>query len=215
MSGAADDTVQTAISSSSLIQSSGATEHAQPPLKQEFYGARILRKHPPPVQPDDTSSPTQQRGVAEHSDQAPQPPTAAPTPSTTSSLTLQCPACKRVLCQICDLAFFHRCNPQGGLEVHLMLKPEIKVPDTFVPAASLEKGALHSWSCACGAKLGDTRPIAVRHAPMTAFKSASVILCGHHFPGKKSKWPAVYNTPPFDCIEVRHRDTFSGPHQLG
>ena len=94
--------------------------------------------------------------------------------------------------------------------MHLMLKPEIKMPDTFVAAAPPEKGALHSWNCECGAKLGDTRPVAYRHAPMTAFKSASVMLCGRHFTGKKSKWPAVYKTPPFDCIEVRNRDTYFG-----
>ena len=54
------------------------------------------------------------------------------------------------------------------------------------------------------------RPVAVSHAPMTAFKSASVMLCGRHFTGQKSKWPAVYKTPPFDCIEVRNRDTYFG-----
>ena len=94
--------------------------------------------------------------------------------------------------------------------MHLMLKPENKVPKTFRPADKLEPHAQQSWSCACGAKLGDTRAVAVGFAPMTAFKAASVILCGQHLPGKKSKWPTVYNKPPFDHIEVRHRDTYFG-----
>ena len=91
-----------------------------------------------------------------------------------------------------------------------MLKPENDVPETFRPSADLQKGALQSWSCACGAQLGDTRPVAVSHAPMTAFKSASVMLCGRHFTGKKYEWPAVYKTPPFDCTEVNNRDTYFG-----
>ena len=94
--------------------------------------------------------------------------------------------------------------------MHLMLKPEIDVPETFKKVAVPEKGAVQSWNCACGTKLGDTRPVAVRFALMTAFKSGSVILCNRQLPGKKSKWPAVYNTAPFDCIEVRNRDTFFG-----
>ena len=160
-------------------------------------------------------NPPPQGGAAEHSLQVPPPsplpsptPTAAAARSTTSNLTLQCPACKRVLCRTDDLAFFRRVF--RCVEVHLMLKPENNVPDTFKRSAVSEKGALHSWNCACGAKLGDTRPVAVKHAPMTAFKSASVMLCGCHFTGEKSKWPTVYNTPPFDCIEVRDRDTYFG-----
>ena len=94
--------------------------------------------------------------------------------------------------------------------MHLMLKPEIPVPETFKKDAVPQRGAIQSWSCACGTKLGDTRPVAVRFALMTAFKSGSVILCNRQLPGKKSKWPAVYNTAPFDCIEVRNRDTFFG-----
>ena len=101
----------------------------------------------------------------------------------------------------------HASISKNGVEVHLVLKPENNVPTTFRPA-ELKPNALQSWSCACGAKLGDTRPVAVGKAPMTAFKSASVILCGQHFPGKKSKWPTVYNTPPFDHIEVRDRDNY-------
>ena len=125
-------------------------------------------------------------------------------------LGLQCPACQCSLCQTSDLAFFYRENEQGGVEVHLMLKPENDVPQAFRPCAELEPGAKMSWSCACGAKLGDTRPVAVKHAPMTAFKSASVMLCGYHLTGKKSQWPKVYNRPPFNCIEVRTRDTYFG-----
>ena len=169
-------------------------------------------------------NPPPQGGAAEHSLQVPPPspllsptPTAAAARSTTSNLTLQCPACKRVLCRTDDLAFFRRTDDLAFfrrvfrcVEVHLMLKPENNVPDTFKRSADSEKGALHSWNCACGAKLGDTRPVAVKHALMTAFKSASVMLCGCHFTGKKSKWPTVYNTPPFDCIEVRDRDNYFG-----
>ena len=207
----------------------GGTSFPHQIKKQQGPGAPTPPPKPP--HPAGASSPVQQGGAAEHSLQAPPPqggaaehslqapqppllplppPTAAAAPSTTSSLTLQCPTCKRVLCQTGDLAFFHRINKQHGVEVHLMLKPENDVPETFRPSADLQKGALQSWSCACGAQLGDTRPVAVSHAPMTAFKSASVMLCGRHFTGKKSKWPAVCNTPPFDCIEVRNRDTYFG-----
>ena len=127
---------------------------------------------------------------------------------TSTASTLQCPACRRVLCHSSDLAFFHRVNPAGGTEVHLMLKPEIDVPPAFKLAAAHKRGALQTWLCPCGTKLGDTRPVAVQHAPMTAFKSASIMLCGVHLQGKKSKWPAVYNHAPFDHIEVRTRATF-------
>ncbi len=129
---------------------------------------------------------------------------------TTSMLTLNCPICERVLCATDDLAFFYRNNKQDGTEVHLMLKPEKTVPKTFQPSAKLEPGAVHSWSCDCGAKLRDTRHVGPGKAPMTAFKSASVILCGQSLPGKKSKWPTVYDKEPFRCIEVRNRDTFWG-----
>ena len=92
-----------------------------------------------------------------------------------------------------------------------MLKPENPVPETFFKKPSLEKRAIASWECACGFKVGDTRGVAVRFAAMTAFKSGSVILCGQRFHGKKSKWPKIYDQPPFDTIEVRGRDTFHGP----
>ena len=127
--------------------------------------------------------------------------------------TLQCAVCERNLCDGADLAFFRRVNSMLGTEVHLMLRPEVPVPETFKPSADIEKGALQTWLCECGAKLGDTRPIAVRHAPMTAFKSAAVILGGQRFRGQKSKWPSVYNTPPFNQIEVRERDTYLGIQQ--
>jgi hypothetical protein len=131
-------------------------------------------------------------------------------PSAPGSL-LQCSNCDRPLCTTEDLAFFQRVNKQQGVEVHLMLKPENKEPATFIRSPITEKGALASWLCACGFKLGDTRPVAVKKAPMTAFKSSSVMLCGQRFTGKKSKWPSVYNQPPFNAIEVRTRDTFLGP----
>ena len=127
--------------------------------------------------------------------------------------TLQCAVCERNLCDGADLVFFRRVNSMNGTEVHLMLRPEVPVPETFKPSADIEKGASKTWLCECGAKLGNTRPIAVRHAPMTAFKSAAVILGGQRFPGKKSKWPTVYNTPPFNQIEVRERDTYLGIQQ--
>ena len=123
---------------------------------------------------------------------------------------LSCPVCQRAICQTRDLAFFHRHNPQGGTEVHLMLKPEREVPPTLVPAEEPDKGATRTWNCVCGAKLGDTRQVGFRKAAMTAFKSASVLLCGRHLPGKKSKWPTVYNQPPYDHIEVRTRATYYG-----
>ncbi len=229
-----------AMSSSSLNPWGGATEPAHPHLKRiapdgssytekdfaEWYGPQYRHwwdlaspsdqepqdhgaptSPPNPTQSAGASSPAQkggaQGGAAEHSLQAP-------------SLTLQCPACKRVLCQTSDLAFVRRVKQNHGVEVHLMLKPENDILDTFKPTAdgntairqAPQTGTPKSWSCACGAKLGHTRPATVNRAHMTSFKSADVMLCGHHFTGKKSKWSAVYNTPPFDCIETRTRDTY-------
>ena len=60
---------------------------------------------------------------------------------------LSCPVCQRAICQTRDLAFFHRHNPQGGTEVHLMLKPEHEVPPTLVPTEELDKGATRTWNC--------------------------------------------------------------------
>lgn len=124
---------------------------------------------------------------------------------------LQCPLCKRELCQACSLCFFRRINPQGGVEVHLMLKPEAPVPPTLVRAPEAEKGATQTWQCACGAKIGDTRPVGPSKASMTAFKSSSVMLHGQHHTAKKSMWPRIYDTTPFNDIEVRSRDSFHGP----
>ena len=124
---------------------------------------------------------------------------------------LQCVSCERPLCGTEDLAFFWRASKQGGVEVHLMLKPENKEPATFIRSPFTEKGTMASWQCACGFKFGDTRAVAVKKAAMTAFKSSSVMLCGHRFTGRKSKWPSIYNQPPFNAIEVRTRDTFVGP----
>ena len=137
-------------------------------------------------------------------------------PSTTASAQvtgnlLQCIMCQRPLCGTEDLAFFWRTNKQGGVEVHLMLKPENQEPATFIRSSVTEKGAMASWQCTCGFKLGDTRAVAIKKAPMTAFKSSSVMLCGQRFTGRKSQWPSIYNKPPFNAIEVRTRETFFGP----
>jgi hypothetical protein len=138
------------------------------------------------------------------------PASSTASPQATGPL-LQCVDCERPLCGTEDLAFFWRANKQGGVEVHLMLKPENKEPATFIRSPVTEKGAMTSWQCACGFKFGDTRAVAVRKAAMTAFKSSSVMLCGQRFTGHKSKWPLIYNQPPFNVIEVRTRDTFFGP----
>ena len=142
----------------------------------------------------------------------PMPASSAMSPQITGNL-LQCVVCERHLCDTSDLAFFWRANKQGGVEVHLMLKPENNVHGTFIRSNVTQKGALASWQCECGFKLGDTRAVAVKKAAMTAFKSSSVMLCGHRFSGRKSQWPSIYNQPPFNTIEVRTRDTFS-PSQM-
>ena len=142
-------------------------------------------------------------GATEHARQV----LVAPAPALPG---LQCPMCKRELCQAHSLCFFRRINPQGGVEVHLMLKPEAPVPPTFVRAPEAEKGATQTWQCACGAKMGDTRPIGPSKASMTAFKSSSVMLHGQHHTAKKSMWPRIYDSPLFNDIEVRSRDSFHG-----
>ena len=134
---------------------------------------------------------------------------ALPRTATEHSL-MQCVKCERPLCGTEDLAFFWRANKQGGVEVHLMLKPENEKPATFIRAPVNLDGAMASWQCTCGFKFGDTRAVAVRKAAMTAFKSSSVMLCGQRFPGRKSQWPSIYDRPPFNAIEVRTRDTFFG-----
>ena len=123
---------------------------------------------------------------------------------------MQCVECERPLCGTEDLAFFWRANKQGGVEVHLMLKPENQVPATFIRTLVNLDGAIASWKCTCGFKFGSTRAVAGRNAAMTAFKSSSVMLCGQRFPGRKSQWPSIYDRPPFNAIEVRTRDTFFG-----
>jgi hypothetical protein len=137
----------------------------------------------------------------------PMPASSTMSPQITGNL-MQCVECERPLCDTADLAFFWRANKQGGVEVHLMLKPENKEPASFIRSNITEKSAMASWQCACGFKLGDTRAVAVKKAPMTAFKSSSVMLCGHRFTGHRSQWPSIYNQPPFNTIEVRTRDTF-------
>ena len=82
---------------------------------------------------------------------------------------LKCPTCRRGLCQAQDICFFHRYNPQGGEEVHMILRPERPMPPTLIPAQGVERGATQSWQCTCGAKLGDTRPVGPQKAMMTAF----------------------------------------------
>ena len=142
----------------------------------------------------------------------PMPASSAMSPQITGNL-LQCVVCERHLCDTSDLAFFWRANKQGGVEVHLMLKPENNVHGPFIRSNVTQKGALASWQCECGFKLGDTRAVAVKKAAMTAFKSSSVMLCGYRFSGRKSQWPSIYNQHPFNTIEVRTSDTFS-PSQM-
>ena len=128
-----------------------------------------------------------------------------------SGRQMQCIKCERFLCGTGDLAFYWRRNVQGGVEVHLMLKPEKPEPATFIRSPITEPNATASRRCECGFRFGDTRPVAYRKGNMTAFKSSSVMLCGKRYPGKKSQWPSIYNKPPFNAIEVRTRDTFFGP----
>ena len=119
--------------------------------------------------------------------------------------SMQCPECNQVLCGTQELAFFKRVNKMQGLEVHLMLKPEIKdMPPDIILMPACEQGAVASWQCTCGHKLGDTRNVGPRKAAMTAFKSSSVKLFGQLHKSKKSQWPRIYAHPPFNGIEVRH-----------
>ena len=190
-----------------------ATEHVRQPeayVSRETHGARST------ASTDDVESPLDlaplpasgvamdpSSGATEHARQV----LVAPPPALPG---LQCPLCKRELCQAHSLCFFRRINPQGGVEVHLMLKPEAPVPPTFVRAPETEKGATQTWQCACGAKMGDTRPIGPSKASMTAFKSSSVMLHGQHHTAKKSMWPRIYDSPLFNDIQVRSRDSFHG-----
>ena len=120
---------------------------------------------------------------------------------------MQCVECARPLCGTEDLAFFWL----SFVEVHLMLKPENEEPPAPVIRSSVtEEGATASWQCACGRKFGNTRTVGVKWAPMTAFKSSSVMLCGWRFTGGRSKWPSIFNQPLFNAIEVRTSGTFSG-----
>jgi hypothetical protein len=125
---------------------------------------------------------------------------------------MQCPECDRVLCGTQELAFFRRVNKKLGVEVHLMLKPEPwpDMPPDIIKMSACDQGAVASWQCACGHKLGDTRNVGPRKAPMTAFKSSSVKLFGQHHKSKKSQWPRIYADPPFNGIEVRLWDEFHG-----
>ena len=150
--------------------------------------------------------------ATEHSESFPIANDALPASSTMSpQITgnlLQCVVCERPLCGTSDLAFFWRKNKQGGVEVHLMLKPENKEPAPFIRSNVTQQGTMASWQCACGFKLGDTRAVAVKRAAMTSFKSSSVMLCGHRFTGSKSQWPSIYNQPPFNTIEVRTSNNY-------
>ena len=130
-----------------------------------------------------------------------------------STPALQCPACKRELCQTRELCWFYRRNDKNGVEVHLMLRPEVPMPQMLVPATEAKQGAAKSWQCGsegCGTEIGDSRAVGPRKAMMTAFKSSKVMLYGQRHTGKKSMWPRIYNTPPFNNIQVRTRDTFHG-----
>ena len=132
----------------------------------------------------------------------PMPPSSVANSQATEAL-MQCVNCERPLCGREDLAFFRRANKQGGIEVHLMLRPENQVPATLIRSPVTEKGAMASWQCTCGFKLGHTRAVAVKRAAMTAFKSSSVILFGQRFNGRKSQWPSIYNQFPFNTLELR------------
>jgi hypothetical protein len=123
---------------------------------------------------------------------------------------LQCPACKRVLCQTSELCWLHRANKQNGVEVHLTLRPELPMPQTLVRATEAKQGVAQSWKCECGTDIGDSRAVGPRHGMMTAFKSSKVILYGQHYLRTKSMWPSTFNTPPFNNIEVRTPNTFHG-----
>ncbi len=123
---------------------------------------------------------------------------------------LQCPACKRELCQTRELCWFYRRNVQDAVEVHLMLRPEVPMPQTLVRATEAKQGAAQSWQCGCGTEIADSRAVGPCKAMMTAFKSSKVMLYGQRYTGKKSMWPSIYNTPPFNNIQVRTRDTFHG-----
>ena len=110
---------------------------------------------------------------------------------------MQCVECERPLCGTKDLAFFRRANKQGGMEVHLMLKPENQEPPApFIRSSVTEEGATASWQCICGFMFGNTWAVGPKEASMTAFKSSSVMLCGHRSTGRKFKWPSIYNQPP-------------------
>jgi len=92
---------------------------------------------------------------------APMPASSTMSPQITGNL-LQCVVCEHPLCATAGLAFFWRANKQGGVEVHLILKPEKKEPASFIRSETLEKGAMVSWQFACGFKFGDTRAVAVK-----------------------------------------------------
>ena len=207
---------------STEAQQGAATEHSDETASQKQPRAH-LAEHAAEAQKD---------GAAEHDTEtssvaappltdpvAPAPENSLPTPNVQAGaaehslvplLTMQCPACARTLCNANQLAFWRRHNVQGGFEVHLMLKPENEMPHTFVLAPQTEKGAIHTWNCECGTQLGNTRPVAEKKASITAFKSSAVVLGGHRYQSKKSKWPTVYKSPPFDQIEVRERTTYHG-----
>ena len=131
-------------------------------------------------------------------------------PPLRSDGTMQCPECGQVLCDIQELAFFLRKKtPNDGLEVHLILKPELlSIPPDIIRTPHPDEGALASWKCACGHKLGNTRNIGPKKVPMMAFSSSSVKLLGQHYTQKKPQWPNVYSKPPFNAIEVRTSTEF-------
>ena len=123
---------------------------------------------------------------------------------------MQCPACNQIICDTHDLAFFKRTNKQHGLEVHLMLKPEITdMPPAMISMPACDPKAVAFWECACCQhKLGETRNVGPRKATMTAFKSSSVKLFGLHNKSKKSQWPRMHVLAPFNAIEVRLWDEY-------
>ena len=96
------------------------------------------------------------------------------------------------------------------MEVHLVLKPENAIPQSLTLSPELKQKGAATRQCICGTDIGSTRSVGPNKTPMTAFKSSSVVLYGQHFGQKKSQWPRVYDTQPFNNIEVRGRSDFFG-----
>ena len=129
-----------------------------------------------------------------------------PTPTaSTADMSMQCSACDRIICDIENLAFWRHGSQAGGVDVHLILKPDIAdVPAFLCRMTKTENGAVASWQCVCGHKMGDTRNIGPKKAPTIVLKMTSVKLCGYHWhrASKNVKWSMVDAHPEFPAIEV-------------